>query len=721
MLKCAFTCFALLVVIAVSSASDEWFDGQRDAQTVSAAVCNEFAFSSYPELFQIGLWQNGDYRNKALITGKWSDLDRNGEAVYSQAMVKVSLKSAASGELEWRITVTPVGRYGVFYVKYPMLAVPKSADPAERLVVPQQYGRALERPSMLKDYYDGELPRLKNAIWYGPYGGQKQSMQMLIYELNKRSFMLWTQDPAGYAKDFVVSESEVHGNLAGKAMLFYVYHFPAETGQVGTAWDSPYPTVISRFDGSYYAAAKRYRQWALKQPWCAKGTIMKRIKSGDLPKWFANNTLWATAINHHNLPMLEDFAGAFPFTDIGVFLTMWQHWPFDTNVPEYFPPKDEIGYKKMIAAQSNRLHFMPYMNMHLIDGDYKWAVDKFSSGRALALPEHAMVTDSAECRDYAERWGTIKNADGTTRKRFMYPMCRSTKLWQEYFNDMVNKNLLHYGADGQYFDQVAVLPYPCWDKTHGHPAGFGPYLLQGGRQMLENARRENPGKLIFGEHLQEFYIGALDECYAIWPAYYSEKTTIVPLFPLVYQDYISQHEWSIIPSTLKNPADFAHALALSIHLGHKPGSFVMIETIIDLLKSENSQSLAFLKQIETALRVSKSIYGEMLVEPEITGSPMHEVSLWENASKSRKVSVPAVTASAWKLPESGSIALLLTNAGTQPATVGVVSEYLPKPTELQDVRTKEKILWTSETKISLPPLSARMLVIGSANNTGDKK
>ncbi|MHB9138531.1 MAG: DUF6259 domain-containing protein [Victivallaceae bacterium] len=721
MFKKALTCFALLAVIAKCGANDEWFNGQREAQAVSAAVCKEFALDSYPELFQIELWQNGDYRNKAVITGKWADLDKNGEAVYPQAKVKVSIESVSSGETAWRIAVTPTGKNGVFYVKYPILAVPKSADPAERLLVPQQYGRALEHPSQLKDYYDGELPRLKKAIWFGPYGGQKQSMQMLIYELSKGSFMLWTQDPEGYAKDFVVSESEAKGSLAGKAMLFYVYHFPAKTGQVGTAWNSPYPTVTSKFNGSYYLAAKRYRQWAVKQPWCAKGTITERIKSGDLPKWFASNTLWATCCVPQNLPMLQEFAGAFPFTDIGVFLTMWQRWGFDENVPQYFPPKDEAGYKKLIAAQKDRLHFMPYMNMHLIDGDYKWAVDKFSSGRALAMPENAMVTDTAECRDYAERWGTFKNSDGTTRKRFMYPMCRSTKLWQDYFNGMANQNLQHYGADGQYFDQVAVLPYPCWDKKHGHPVGFGPYLLQGGRQMLENARRDNPGKLIFGEHLQEFYIGALDECYAIWPAYYQDKTVLVPLFPLVYQDYVSQHEWSIIPQTLKNPADFAHALALSIHLGHKPGSFVMIETIIGLLQSENSRALSFLKQIEAALRVSKSIYGEKLADPEITGSPIQEVALWENAKKSRKVSVPAVTASAWKLPESGQTALLLTNAGTQPAAVGVISEYLPKQTELQDARTKEKIAWNAETKISLPPLSARMLVIGATNNAGDKK
>ena len=99
---------------------------------------------------------------------------------------------------------------------------------------------------------------------------------------------------------------------------------------------------------------------------------------------------------------------------------------------------------------------------------------------------------------------------------------------------------------------------------------------------------------------------------------------------------------------------------------------------------------------------------------------MHEVSLWESANSSRKVNVPAVSGSAWKLPESGQIALLLTNAGTQVATVGLVSEYLPKQTELQDIRTKEKMAWTPETKISLPPLSVRMLIIG-ANNTGDKK
>ncbi|MFA7231469.1 MAG: DUF6259 domain-containing protein [Victivallaceae bacterium] len=717
----------ILILTVLSSfcmsilAADELFNGQSTANEIANIACGGKFLKNYPELFQIELWQNSNPKQKTVINGKWSDLGRNGLAIYPQAKVQVSIVEVSKNEFEWRIKVTPTGSYGVFYVKYPILAIPKSSDSAERLLVPQQYGRAIERPSQRKDYYDGELPRLKNAIWFGPYGGQKQSMQMIIYETGNRCFMLWTQDPEGYAKDFVVSESEVQGSLAGNAMLFYTYHFPANSGQRGTAWTAPYPTVTSEFENNYYVAAKRYRQWAVQQPWCAKGTITERIKSGDLPKWFANNMLWATAINDKNLPMLEDLSGAFPFTEIGVFLTMWQRWGFDENVPQYFPPKDESGYKKLIAAQSKRLHMMPYMNMHLIDGDYKWAVDKFSSGRAMALPEHAMVTDTAECRDYEERWGTFKNADGTTRKRFMYPMCRSSKLWQDYFNGMANKNMQYYGTDGQYFDQIGVLPYPCWDKTHSHPVGFGPYLLQGGRQILENARKDNPGKLIFGEHISEFYIGALDECYTIWPAYYQQKTIIIPLFPLVYQDYISQHEWSIPPAALKNPSDFAYALALSIHLGHKPGSFVTIETIYGLLQSENSKALSFLKQIENALRVSKSVYGEKLADPQIIDSPMYEASIWESTKKSREVSVPAVTASAWRLPESGKIAFLLTNTGAQTATVGLISEYLPKQTELQDVRTKTKITWTPETKITMPPLSAQMLVVNATNKTGDKK
>jgi hypothetical protein len=332
-----------------------------------------------------------------------------------------------------------------------------------------------------------------------------------------------------------------------------------------------------------------------------------------------------------------------------------------------------------------------------------------------------MVTDNAECRDYIERWGIFKKADGSTRKRICYPMCRSTKLWQSFFRSIVNRNMQHYGTDGQYFDQIAVLPYPCWNKSHGHPVGFGSYLLQGGKQIMENARKDNPGKLIFGEHINEFYIGALDECYTIWPAYYSPNTVIVPLFPLVYQDYISQHEWSIRTPALKNPADFAHALAMTVHLGHKPGSFVTIETIYALLQSENSAELAFLKQVETALRVSKSVYGEKMRDPEITNSPIHAVSLWENSKKFRKVSVPAVTASAWKLPESGKIAFLLTNAGMGQAKVGLSSEYLNDKTVMLDVRTKKKITWTSKTIIPLPPLSARMLVADAAAKTGDRK
>jgi Domain of unknown function (DUF6259) len=712
----------LLIFCGLITIGGELFNGKRASNKIASTVLTSNFFKVYPDLFQFELWKDGDYKQKTIIKGKWSDLDKSGNAVYSNAKVKVSIVKVNDKEFEWRINITPNKTYGVFYVKFPIIAVPKTSDPTERLIVPRQYGYALKRPSTRKDYFDGSLPRLKKAIWFGPYGGFRQSMQMIIYETAKRCFMLWTRDPDGYSKDFVVTESEAKGIFANKSMLFYIYHFPINTGQAGVSWESPYPTVTSEFKDDYYTAAKRYRKWAIKQPWCSKGTIMERLKKGDLPKWFANNTLWAIGINENNLPMLKELSGTFPFTEIGVFLTQWQRWPFDTNVPQFHPPKNEEGFKKLMAAQkNNRLHFTPYMNMHLIDADYKWALDKFRNARAKALPDNAMATDNAECRDYVERWGRMKLANGTVRKRYMNIACRMSKQWHNYFNDMVNKNLAHYGADGQYYDQVAVLPYPCWDKTHGHTLGFGPYLLQGGRELLKRARKDNPGKLITGEHIHEFYIGVLDDTYTVHPFNFRKDTTVLPVFPLVYQDYISQHQWNIPPVTLKDPVDFASALAFSIHLGHKPGAFKYIETTIDLLKSENSRSLNYLKQIEVALRVSKSIYGELLETPSIIGSPMHDVKLWQNTKKFRKMTVPAVTGSTWRLPESGQIAFLLTNAGMKPASIKLKSKRLKEKVTLKDLRTKEIIIWKSNATIVLPPLSAKIVTIIKKKNKRNPK
>lgn len=701
---------SLIAITARNSNAAELFNGTRSPKEVAVVACGKNFIPDYPELFYITLWQNGDYNKKTEISGKWSDLDKNGEASYQQAKVKVSINKTNSHEISWNIKVTPVAGYGVYSVKYPTLAVPLTTSSEEKLFCPYQSGIVLDQPSKMADRQAGNRPRYKNAIWFGTYGDKYQSLQMIIYGLGQNGFMLWTQDTEGYIKDFSVSKNDISGAYSGKAMLFAVYHYPENTGMMGTAWEAQYPTITSTFSHGWYQAAKRYREWALQQWWCKDNTIAQRLQDGRLAPWFGKNSLWLTAINYkHSGKMIENFAAKFPETEIGIFLTQWQHWSFDTNMPEYFPPKDEAGYEKMIAMQKKRIHLFPYMNINLIDADYPKAVEEFKSAYALSLPENAMAPDNGKSTDsYIERWGKITE-NGKTRKRMMQPVCRSAKQWHDCWLDMASRNLQHYGTDGQYVDQLVAAVYPCWSKEHGHKPGFGPYCLRDSRKILEDIHKANPGKVLFSENINEIYIGAVEDVYNVSPKY--NRHNLVPLFQTVYHDYISMHECYIMPETLKNPGDFAQVLSDSIHLGFKPGSFSTTRTMIGLLKPENKQALDFLKELENALRktIMVSLYGERLADPEIKGAYEHEINYWEN-DKPTPAKCVAVTGSCWRsVTEPKQTMLLLTNSGSHKAKVEIFTNNIKDGAKLKNLQG-DIIIFKQGMEFSMEPLSVTALI-----------
>jgi Domain of unknown function (DUF6259) len=726
-------------------------------------------FISFGNLFyRITLWKNGDYKQKKVIIGSKSELDKELSKIYPECKVKCTITDNPDGT-HYKINVDAKAPYGVYEVEYPLFRItPISGQKYDRLLVPYQYGVVLDDPFNREERDNGGRPRLKKSIWYGVYGEKQQNMQMLIYDNGHQGAMLWTKDNNGWIKDFEVSR-DLPEKYKSNALRLTVHHFPANTGQPGTSWNSPYPVVVTKFTDGWYNAIQNYKKWALQQKWCASGTIIERIERNELPKWYMNNPMWLTIIDHNMLYILKHYSRVLPDVDFGVFVTQWQRWAFDLKVPEFLPPKSQVGFQKIIDWQKKRMHFVPYMNVHLVDTNYKKMDNRFRKSyikdpipmksiapingwttpsqteywgrnlkkeaelktelrKAWSAPVNETLLTKINSdwmglywwqrtqliKKLRDNWGKdISIIDKLIIKNTLRPVCRIQKQWRDYWVDeLASKLVKKYGSDGVYLDQLIVGGvYTCWSKKHSHDPGFGNYFLNGSRKIIENIRKKNPQVIMQMECTNEYLIDYINEGFVAFPNVWKAKS--IPLFNSVYQGYFSMHEWFIMPSALKNLNNFAAIMAIPVHMGYKIGSFYTTSTHIELFKPKNKLALDYLLRLVKMKQQTMEVfaYGEKLKEPEVIDTPFHKILFFRD--KKGKVSYPAVRpvveSSLWRSWENkGKVLLLLSNSGNKQQIVKVKAD-IKSGTRLTDLQGKS-IIYSPENPIKIDKFSFRALM-----------
>lgn len=637
--------------------------------------------------YRIVLTKDGDPARSVTIEGG------SGNGSYPEASVVPSVRTNG-GDIFFEMEVAPKAGYSVFEAEYPILNFREISGPEyDRLIVPQNTGVVIANPLGAEKEGRGSPHHFGKGIWYGSYGTTYQSMQCLLYDNTETGVMLWTQDAFGNSKDFEVSKDSENKLKAS------IHHFPENTG---ATWKSPYPTVVSSYRGGWEVAAKKYRSWAIRQPWCANGGILERVRRSELPSWLAKNPFQLVAVNENNHDLLTKFGATFPDVEFSVFLTQWQHWPFDSGNPEYFPPKNEAGYKKLLQLQRGNIHFFPYMNMVALDHSFPRGTDfdKIKNSLAVPCPASLMSPASAESVPhyvhYQAFWGTdarktpelkellrkawdgpvdeailekiksdwmtvyqyekeplvrkIREAWGKNssvvdqirvKNEFKY-FCRADKVWRTAFTELALRNLRDFGTDGQYLDESSVTGlFTCWATNHGHTPGFGSSYLKGTREFFSGIHNLAPRKVLMGEGLSEILIGAADEAHCQYPAFYNTNTPGLPLFQTVYHGYISHVAWDLRTPAFENLNDFAAAFSLMLHQGFKIG-FAQIEAYIELLSAKQKNlALPLVREASGLLLAAMDtmVYGERLADPVVSGSPWHEVAYFPESSAAKTIKV----------------------------------------------------------------------------------
>jgi hypothetical protein len=362
-----------------------------------------------------------------------------------------------------------------------------------------------------------------------PNGFHGSSLQMMAYYTEGRGgFYIASHDPEGGDKDLNFYKAPDDRSLVCEVAHIQGDARPGKSLAVG------YPVVIAALDrGDWYAAAERYRNWALSQPWCRRGTRRDRVDAGDSSRWLLEATgavgAWWPFRNDIRADILRTrrFYGA-PLMHLELW---WSHGPSreaarsdgDRFGPFYFP----------FLALKGREAFKTHSRDAILP---PWT--PISPGWVAMCPAQPgwrnVVNESAE------------DMVGTQSQRHH-------QIW-------VDENKTGCAADCLYYDigPCAGVPTGCYAPGHAHPPGAGGEVTRAYISLFEeSSRRASRAKGAYvpvgTECVSEPFVGCLDFYYARNAGFNPDMETfpyirdlswlpdgrmeIVPLFPFVYHEH----------------------------------------------------------------------------------------------------------------------------------------------------------------------------------------
>ena len=428
--------------------------------------------------------------SKIVLT--WKGLPLGNERAVLDAVVTIDRR--ADGSQAWNLRFdNRSSRWALLTTDFPRLnRVAKNGEADFMLPAPDHGARLFKRKVEFKkdEFYDylGYCPAVAAAF------------------MGADGLYVAAEDPDARHKSLVVTGEQ---NIR--------FRTPVEWGGVaGKSAEGPrYPVVLAPLAGDWWSAANRYRAFALRQKWCARGLIRDRP---DYPRRMAEIPLW---INVHGSPaqvsnLLARAKSAFPGFPTGMHWHLWQHSGHDVNYPEYFP--EQPGTKACVAfCESIGQEPMPYTNGRL------WSAS--TSGFLLAEPFVVLKSDGRRAIEKYAPWTSP-----------LAVMCPSSPEWQRVVKGFAERVLSELDAKSIFIDQIgAAKGLACYDPDHSHPPGGGGWWYEGYETMLRPIRRDYGarGAFLTTEGSGEAYIGMVDGFLQVT----ARKPDDVPFLNAVYSGY----------------------------------------------------------------------------------------------------------------------------------------------------------------------------------------
>ena len=393
----------------------------------------------------------------------WRDISLDGEHGVLDA--KVTIERRTDGAQEWRLSFDNRSKdWLLFGTEFPRLNCVTHDGEGDAMLPDCDHGARLIRsrramPKPIRRGYLGYAPMV-SAFFIGSDG---------LY--------IAAEDPEARIKSFVIEGEQ---NIR--------FDTPVELGAEGPR----YPVVLAPLNGDWWSAARRYRDFALKQKWAARGPIKDMA---TYPRRICEIPLWINIHGHPDVAsnVLMRAKTVFPDFSTGLHWHLWQHSGHDVNYPEYFP--EQPGTKECIAfCESIGQEPMPYTNGRL------WSAA--TAGYLVAEPFAVMRHDGSRNVEKYAPWTPP-----------LAVMCPFRPEWQRVVRNFSGRILEELGAKSIFIDQIgAAMGCACYDPSHGHPVGGGTWWYDGYERVLEPIRRDYNAKGAFltTEGSGEAYIGMVD-------------------------------------------------------------------------------------------------------------------------------------------------------------------------------------------------------------------
>lgn len=575
-------------------------------------------------------------------------------------------------------------------VEYPLLQHPVSQGENSFLAHAYATGVLFQNPAAC-------LPS-RGGLRFCPYpeSFSGASMQLMsYYHQGQAGLYLAAHDGQGHQKWLNAYAQK------GSLVLSHMYGFE----DVGSAAiQQPYPFVIRLLHGDgWEEAAETYREFALKQPWCARGPNWRRK---DRKPWLREEVGYTTfGINagHDRSPWLDRYRRDIGSRGFHVLGPDWTHKPqtFGSGIPgglaDWLPTHFDAD--TLAAIRKNGDYFAPF------EFDFLVALNQ---------------SDQAQLQDNLQAFPQPSFSHDGYRFNMLCPCQPFTQAFHEQRDAQAQQES---GCDAMYYDISANnLIKICLREDHEHPAGGGRALTEGYRacyrktadRLSAQAGRDIP---LGSEMMCEVFLGELDfyqarawaqPCSTLetWPfrkQMWSGQARMIPMFDFVYHDYgpVRMDGWGKLVAETGDL--FYHTLArvylwgglyeinheyspmeaLDGHENKGEEHYFHFDGQGHAYSRERAACLSLYAAARTGAARDYWAYGRLLKAPRI---PLPQKAYtWYHYNHDQKsatykarghYAAEAVLISLFEHPEGG-YALFLANADSQPHTITLSAEDLP--------------------------------------------